>query len=144
MKHLISSVSGNNITLTSALNYTVKNNVRVTRLSRNILFECLTPATDFAHLYVEHTSSWNRACIIKDAYFRNWGNGDTNTRTGICIRGLNSYDDDNIDVTLTETIPSRKTGTWLEGINTPYYPEIMLTKETGEVLSGYMMQVSSL
>ena len=52
MKHTISSVSGNNITLTSSLGYTVKNNVRVTRLSRNILFECLTPATDFAHLYV--------------------------------------------------------------------------------------------
>lgn len=123
MKATISSVSGNNITLTSALGYTVKDNVRITRLSRNILFECLTPATDFAHLYVEHTGDWNRACIIKDAYFKNWGNGDTNTRTGICIRGLNSYDGDNIDVTLTETIPSRKTGSWLEGIALHIYPD---------------------
>ena len=121
--HTISSISGNNITVNAAIDYTVKTNARVVRLTRDVKFECLTAGTDFAHLYVEHTSSWNRACIIKDAYFKNWGNGDSNNNTGVVLRGLNSHDSGNIDVTLTETIPDRKTGTWVEGLAIHIYPD---------------------
>ena len=121
--HTISAVSGNNITVNAAIDYTVKTSVRVVRLTRDVKFECLTPGTDFGFLYVEHTSSWNRACIVKDAYFKNWGNGNTNTRTGVVLRGLNSHDSSNIDVTLTETIPDRKTGTWVEGLAIHIYPD---------------------
>ena len=121
--HTISSISGNNITVNAAIDYTVKPNVRVVRLTRDVKFECLTPGTDFGHLYVEHTQSWNRACIIKDAYFKNWGNGTSNVYTGVVLRGLNSHDSGNIDVTLTETIPDRTIGTWVEGLAIHIYPD---------------------
>lgn len=121
--HTISSISGNNITVNAAIDYTVKTNARVVRLTRDVKFECLTAGTDFAHLYVEHTSSWNRACIIKDAYFKNWGNGNSNSYTGVVLRGINSHDSGNIDVTLTETIPDRTTGTWVEGLAIHIYPD---------------------
>jgi len=132
MKHTISSVSGNNITLTSAIDYTVKTNARVIRLTRDVIFETVaTDGSDYGFLYMEHTGNWNRACIIKDAYFRNWGNGNTNTRTGVVVRGLNSFDDGNIDVTLTETIPSRKTGSWIEGITIDCFPDSSHQRDYG-------------
>jgi len=132
MKHTISSVSGNNITLTAAVDYTVKTNARVVRLTRDVIFETVaTDGSDYGFLYVEHRSGYDRACIIKDAYFRNWGNGNNNVRTGVVVRGLNAFDTDNIDVTLTETIPSRSTGTWVEGITIDCFPDSTHQRDYG-------------
>lgn len=124
MRHTISSVSGNTLTLDAAVGYTVKENARVVRLTRDVICEAVaTDGSDYPSLYMEHTGNWNRACVIKDVYFKNWGNGSGTTYTGVVLRGLNSHDDDNIDVTLTETIPNRKTGSWIEGIAIYIWPD---------------------
>ena len=124
-KHTISSISGNTITVSSAFDYTVLVNSRVVRLTRDIVCETVaTDGSDYGFLYMEHRSSWNRQCIIKDVYFKNWGNGSSNNYTGVVLRGLNSHDPETaLGITMTETIPERKVGSWIEGIVVHCYPD---------------------
>ena len=126
MRHTISSISGNTITVDSAVDYTTLVGSRVVRLTRDIICEAVaTDGSDYPFLYVEYTSSWNRRIILKDVYFKNWGNGSSNNYTGVVIRGLNSSDPvaAGDGITLTETIPSRKVGGWLEGITIYVWPD---------------------
>lgn len=121
-KHTISSVAGNTITLDSAIGYTAVNGALVTRMSRNITVKCLTPQVDHGFFYSEiYTANTNKQLILKDVYFKNWGNDDSNIYTGVVIRGHHSTN--NPAVTLTETLPSTEGYPWLEGIVVHIYPD---------------------
>lgn len=122
-KHTISSVSGNTITLSSTIGYTVVSGALVTRMSRNIVVTTVaTDGTDYAFFYNEYyISNYNKKLILKDVYFKNFGNDDSNTQTGVVIRGYHSTD--NLSVTLSQTVPSRGREPWIEGIVIHGYPE---------------------
>ena len=129
-KHTISSVSGNTITLTSATNYTVVEGALVTRMSRNIVIETTTAGTtDYGFFYAEYISDYNRKGIIKDVYFNNVGNDDSNVHCGFAIRGY--WSTDALSVTLTEQIPARPREPWIEGVIVHAYPHNTKRRDWG-------------
>jgi hypothetical protein len=129
-KHTISSVNGNTITLTSATNYTVVEGALVTRMSRNIVIETTTAGTtDYGFFYAESIGDFNRKGIIKDVYFNNVGNDDSNVYSGFTIRGY--WSTDALSVTLTEQIPARPRETWIEGVVVHAYPHNTKRRDWG-------------
>ena len=122
-KRVIQSVSSNTITLTAQVGYTVVEGALVTRMTRNVVCETVaTDGSDYAFFYSEHYSSnYNKKLILKDVYFKNWGNDDSNTQTGVVIRGY--YSTDSLPVTLTETVPARGREPWIEGVVIENYPQ---------------------
>ena len=121
-KHTISSVSSNTITLTSATGYNVVEGALVTRMTRNIVIETVaTDGSDYGFFYAEKQSDYNRKGIIKDVYFKNIGNDDSNSYQGFVIRGY--WSTDALSVTLTEQIPARPREPWIEGVVVHVYPE---------------------
>jgi len=129
-KHTISSVSGNTITLTSATDYTVVEGALVTRMSRNIVIETTTAGTtNYGFFYAEQQSDYNRKGIIKDVYFNNVGNDDSNNFCGFTIRGY--WSTDALSVTLTEQIPARPREPWIEGVIVHAYPHNTKRRDWG-------------
>ncbi len=129
-KHTISSVNGNTITLTSATNYTVVEGALVTRMSRNIVIETTTAGTtDYGFFYAQHIGDFNRKGIIKDVYFNNVGNDDSNVYSGFTIRGY--WSTDALSVTLTEQIPARPREPWIEGVVVHAYPHNTKRRDWG-------------
>ena len=129
-KHTISSVSGNTITLTSATDYTVVEGALVTRMSRNIVIETTTAGTtNYGFFYAESIGDYNRKGIIKDVYFNNVGNDDSNEQCGFTIRGY--WSTDALSVTLTEQIPARPREPWIEGVIVHAYPDNTKRRDWG-------------
>ena len=129
-KHTISSVSGNTITLTSATDYTVVEGALVTRMSRNIVIETTTAGTtDYGFFYAESINDYNRKGIIKDVYFNNVGNDDSNAQCGFAISG--NWSTDALSVTLTEQIPARPREPWIEGVIVHAYPHNTKRRDWG-------------
>ena len=122
-KHTISSVSGNTITLSTTIGYTVVSGALVSRMTRDVVCETVaTDGSDYAFFYNEYYSSnYNKKLILKDVYFNNWGNDEGNVYTGVTIRGYHSTD--SLSVTLTETVPARGREPWIEGVVIQNYPE---------------------
>jgi len=122
-KRVIQSVSSNTITLTAQVGYNVVEGALVTRMTRNVVCETVaTDGSDYAFFYNEYyASNYNKKLILKDVYFKNWGNDDANYMTGVTIRGYHSTD--SLPVTLTETVPARGREPWIEGVVIENYPE---------------------
>lgn len=122
-KRVIQSVSSNTITLTAQVGYTVVEGALVTRMTRNVVCETVaTDGSDYAFFYSEsYTSNYNKKLILKDVYFKNWGNDDSNVQTGVTIRGYHSTD--SLPVTLTEAVPARGREPWIEGVVIENYPQ---------------------
>ena len=119
--YIISGISGNVVTLSTALNYKVVVGSLISVLDRSIVFDTVaTDGSDFAHFYIEHRSGYDRFIALKDIQFHNWGDNDNNVRTGVVIRGQNKLQ--NPPVTLTQTIPTQHRGTWIEGLTVRHYP----------------------
>ena len=119
--YVISGISGNVVTLSTALNYKVVSGSLVSVLDRSIVFDTVaTDGSDYAHFYVEHRSGYDRCIVLKDIQFHNWGDSDTNTRTGVVLRGLNKTQSP--PVTYTQTIPTYHRGSWVEGLTIRHYP----------------------
>ena len=119
--YIISGISGNVVTLSTALNYKVVVGSLISVLDRSIVFNTVaTDGSDFAHFYVEHRSGYDRCIVLKDIQFHNWGDNDTNVRTGVVLRGLNKTQSP--PVTYTQTIPVLHRGTWCEGLTIRHYP----------------------
>ena len=120
-KHTIQSISGNNITLTSAPSYTAKVNAFVTRLTRNIIIGGLD-TSDRTYYYSEYLSDgdYSKTTIIKDVYFKDIGNNSNNAYSGWSLRGrgnsqVSQVNNGGISVSLTEQIPQWQRQPWLEG-----------------------------
>jgi hypothetical protein len=122
-KRVIQSVSSNTITLTAQVGYTVVEGALVTRMTRNVVCETVaTDGSDYAFFYSEYyATNYNKKLILKDVYFKNWGNDDSNVQTGVTIRGF--YSTDSLSVTLTENVPARGREPWIEGVVIENYPE---------------------
>lgn len=121
-KHTIDSISGNDITLTSAIDYTVKEKALVMRLSRDVVVKCTTPDVDHGFFYSEYYSSnFNKKLILKDVYFKDVGNDDSNSYSGCVVRGY--YSTNSLPVTLNEQVPSYSYSPWMEGIVARAYPD---------------------
>ena len=113
-RHVIASVSGDNpcsITLEGAIGYIVPVGSLVTRLTRDIVIGSLATAsgdeanivdsTNISYYYIEHISStWNRTIILKDIYFRNVGNNNSNFYAGFVMRGYSSSDDSPVTISI--------------------------------------------
>ena len=118
--YVISSISGNTITLSSNLGYKVVEGSLISLMTRSIRFETVaTDGSDYYHVYVEHRNGYDRFIAFKDVQFHNIGDTDSNVRTGVTIRGQNTLQ--NPPVTLTQTIPTQHRGTWVEGVTTLHY-----------------------
>jgi hypothetical protein len=121
-RHTISSISGNTLTLTAAIDYTAVEGALVKRLTRDVTVKCLNPGTDHGFFYSEYYSSnYNKQLILKDVYFKDWGNDDSNIYTGVVLRGY--YSTNNPGVTLTETVPSVTEYCWIEGLAIYIWPD---------------------
>jgi hypothetical protein len=92
-------------------------------MTRDVVCETVaTDGSDYAFFYNEYyDSNYNKKLILKDVYFKNFGNDDANYMTGVVIRGYHSTD--SLPVTLTETVPARGREPWIEGVVLENYPE---------------------
>ena len=113
-RHVIASVSGTapcTITLESAIGYIVPAGSLITRLTRDIIIGSLPSAsgdeanivdsTNISYYYAEHYSGdYNRTLILKDVYFRNVGNNNSNFYGGFVIRGYYSSDDSPVTISI--------------------------------------------
>lgn len=122
MRHTISSISGNDITLTGAIDYTAKQGALVIRMSRDVVIKCTTPQTDHGFFYSEfYSANFNKKLILKDVYFKDIGNDDSNVYGGCTFRGY--YSTNSLPVTLTEQVPSFERGPYIEGLVVHAYPD---------------------
>ncbi|MEK9699252.1 MAG: NosD domain-containing protein, partial [Candidatus Poseidoniales archaeon] len=89
-------------------------------MTRNIVMRCNTPGTDEAFFYSErYTSNYRKKLILKDVFFKDWGDNGSSVYSGVVIRGFHSTNNDEyLDVTITEQIPEATYNPWLEGIVT--------------------------
>ena len=115
-RHVISSVSGNVLTLTATVGYNVVNGALVTRLTRDVVVEPVIPNTDFYAVLVDgFTTNFTRKFILKDVFFRYIGSSFGANERGITVNsGFHSTDAP--AVTLTNTIPSLTRAPWTEGV----------------------------
>ena len=120
-KHVIQSISGNNITLTGAPSYTAQVNAFVTRFTRNITIGGLT-TSDRTYYYNEYLSdgAYSKTTIIKDVHFKDIGNTNNNVYSGFTFRGrgnsqVSQVNNGGISVSLTEQVRSHTQMPWLEG-----------------------------
>jgi len=122
-KAVIQSVNSNTITLTTSIGYNVVEGALVTRMTRDVVCETVaTDGSDYAFFYNEYyNSNYNKKLILKDVYFKNWGNDDANYMTGVTIRGNHSTD--NLPVTLSTAVPARGQEPWIEGVVIENYPQ---------------------
>jgi len=115
-RHVVSSVNGNVITLTGQVGYNVVQGALVTRLTRDVVVEPVTPNTDYYGVYNQgFTGSYNKKLILKDVFFRYIGSSQGQAEGGIYVEY--GYASTNSPaVTLTNTIPAWNQQPWVEGI----------------------------
>lgn len=114
-KHSVLSVVGNVITLTAAIGYNVVVGSLVTRLSRDVIVEPVTPNTDYYGVYVEPRTDYTQRLILKDVYFKYCGSSYGQSEGGIYIREGN-YKTSGLAVTLTNQVPAWNQQAWYEGV----------------------------
>ena len=99
-RHIVQSRSSNTLTLTAAIGYDVPVGALVTRLTRDIEVGAvqtgsspIDDSTNIGFFYAEHTSSYNRSLVVKDVFFNNVGNNNSNVYSGCVVRGYFSTND---------------------------------------------------
>lgn len=115
-EHTISSVSANTITLTGQVGYNVVSGALVTRLTRDVVVEPITPNSDYYGVYVEPRTDYSQRLILKDVYFRFAGSSYGQVESGIYISQGN-YKTSGLSVTLTNQVPAWNQQAWYEGIS---------------------------
>jgi hypothetical protein len=114
-KHTILSVSSNTLTLTAAVEYNVVLGALVTRLTRDVVVEPVTPNTDYYGVYVEPLTNYTQRLILKDVYFKYAGSSFGQPEGGIYINAGN-YKTSGLAVTLTNQVPALNQQAWYEGV----------------------------
>jgi hypothetical protein len=115
-RHVVSSVAGNVITLTGQVGYNVVSGALITRLTRDVVVEPVTPNTDYYGIYTQpFESNYTRKLIIKDVFFRYVGSSQGFPESGVMI-DLGFFSTNSPAVTLTNTVPSWNQQPWLEGL----------------------------
>ena len=118
----VSSVSGNNITLSAGLPYSVSTGTLVTRLTRRIRVRGVTDS-DHAFFHTDYyvgngdygtLANFNKKLVIKDVYFRRVGNSVDGNARGVSFRGWSSSN--SLPVTISQQIASHSRQPWVEGI----------------------------
>jgi len=111
----VSSVSGTTINLSAAISYNVVVGALVTRLTRDIIVEPVTPNSDYYGVYVEYAdNNYDRKLIVKDVFFRYVGSSQGQSEGGVVLKGYHSTN--SLPVTLTNTVPAFGQQCWTEGI----------------------------
>ena len=114
-RHVISSVSTNTITLNAQIGYNVVAGALVTRLTRDVIVEPVTPNTDYYGVWAGYyATNYNRKLIIKDVFFRYVGSAQGQPEGGVTFRGY--FSTNSPAVTLTNTVPAWNQQCWTEGI----------------------------
>lgn len=112
----VQSVAGNVITLTGQVGYNVVQGALVTRLTRDIIVEPVTPNTDYYGFWAGlYTTNYGRKLIMKDVYFRNVGSSQGQPEGGVTFRGY--FSTNSPAVTLTQTVPAFSQQPWVEGVS---------------------------
>lgn len=112
----VQSVAGNVITLTGQIGYNVVQGALVTRLTRDIVVEPVTPNTDYYGFWAGYyVAAYTRKLIMKDVYFRNVGSSQGQPEGGVTFRGY--FSTNSPAVTLTQTVPAFSQQPWIEGVS---------------------------
>lgn len=117
--HTVSSISGNTITLNAAVGYNVVSGALVTRMTRRIVVEPVTPNSSYYGMYTEaYTSNWTRRLIMKDIFFRYAGSSQGGAEGGIFLNNgyFSTSNVSNTGVTLVNQVPTWGSGPWIEGV----------------------------
>jgi hypothetical protein len=125
-RHIVQSRSSNTLTLTAAIGYTVPVGALVSRLTRDIEVGALQTgsttiddSTNIGFFYAEHYSgNYNRTLILKDVFFNNVGNNNSNFYSGFVVRGHFSTDDPPVTVGISGNYQSMIQEPWIEGCTT--------------------------
>tara|TARA_Y100001937_G_scaffold66714_1_gene91231 strand:+ start:1632 stop:4163 length:2532 start_codon:yes stop_codon:yes gene_type:complete len=125
-RHIVQSRSSNTLTLTAAIGYTVPVGALVTRLTRDIEVgakqtgsTAIDDSTNIGFFYAEHYSAnYNRTLILKDVFFNNVGNNNSNFYAGFVIRGYFSTDDPPVTVGIDGNYQEMAQEPWIEGCTT--------------------------
>lgn len=114
-RHVISSVATNTITLNAQIGYNVVAGALVTRLTRNVIVEPVTPNSDYYGVWAGYfITNYTRKLIIKDVFFRYVGSSQGQPEGGVTFRGY--FSTNSPAVTLTNTVPAFNQQCWTEGI----------------------------
>jgi hypothetical protein len=115
-RHVVSSVSSNTLTLTANIGYNVVEGALVTRLTRDVIVEPVTPNSDYyAMLASGFTTNYTRKLILKDVQFRYVGSSHGGTERGVSIDS-GHFSTNSLPVTLTNTVPAWNQQPWIEGV----------------------------
>jgi len=125
-RHIVQSRSSNTLTLTAAIGYTVPVGALVTRLTRDIEVgakqtgsTAIDDSTNIGFFYAEfYTGNYNRTLILKDVFFNNVGNNNSNFYAGFVIRGYFSTDDPPVTVGIDGNYQEMAQEPWIEGCTT--------------------------
>jgi hypothetical protein len=117
-RHVISSVSGNVLTLSAAIGYNVAQGSLVTRLTRDVVVEPVVPNSNYYGVYLQaYTAQYSRKLILKDVQFRYVGSSFGGVERGVTIENTGHFSTNALPVTISNTVPQRNQEPWLEGIS---------------------------
>lgn len=114
-RHVIDSVAGNVLTLTANVGYNVVNGALVTRLTRDVVVEPVTPDTDFYAVLIDaFITNFTRKLILKDVFFRYVGSSFGTSERGVLVQG--QFSTNAPAIALTNTLPALSRAPWTEGV----------------------------
>jgi hypothetical protein len=115
-RHVVTSVVGNVVTLNAQIGYNVVQGALVTRLTRDVVVEPVTPNVDYYGVWCgSYTTDYTRKLILKDVQFRYVGSAQGQPEGGVTIRGY--FSTNAPGVTLNNTVPSYNQQPWVEGLS---------------------------
>lgn len=115
-RHVVNSVNGNILTLSAQIGYNVVQGALVTRLTRDVIVEPVTPNSDYYGVFAQgFSTNYTRKLILKDVQFRYIGSSQGQAEGGIFV-DYGFFSTNSPAVTLTNTVPAWNQQPWIEGI----------------------------
>lgn len=115
-RHVVSGVAGNVVTVNAQIGYNVVQGALVTRLTRDVVVEPITPNVDYYGVYSGYyITDYTRKLVLKDVQFRYVGSSQGQAEGGVTLRGL--YSTNTTGVTLNSTVPALSQQPWVEGLS---------------------------